>query len=73
MKLHADLTVLAKLACALPGHAPYRSRPSSTINPMRRWLSYIPRFIHNYGQRRQLGQSVGDAFRSARQRTRRHP
>jgi hypothetical protein len=33
-------------------------------------LIYIPRFIHHFKQRRQLGQSLGPAFRSARERMR---
>jgi hypothetical protein len=40
---------------------------------MGRWLSYIPRLIRHYKHRRQLGQSAGHAFRSARQRTRLDP
>jgi len=40
---------------------------------MTRWLSYIPRLIRHYKHRRQLGQSAGHAFRSARQRTRLDP
>ena len=38
-----------------------------------RRLPYIPRFIHHFKQRRQLGQSVGQAFRSARERMRHYP
>ena len=38
-----------------------------------RRLTYTPRFIHHFKQRRQLGQSVGQAFRSARERMRHYP
>jgi hypothetical protein len=37
---------------------------------VRRRLTYMPRFIHHFKQRRELGQSVGQAFRSARERMR---
>jgi hypothetical protein len=55
----------------------WRSRHSSKVEPMSesrqgvtRRLTYIPRFIHHFKQRRQLGQSVGQASRSARERMR---
>ena len=38
-----------------------------------RQLTYIPRFIHHFKQRRDLGQSAGQAFRSARERMRHYP
>ena len=44
-----------------------RGDQAARLRPMGRWLSYIPRFMHHYKQRRQLGQSIGHAFRSARQ------
>jgi hypothetical protein len=38
-----------------------------------RRLTYIPRFIHHFKARRDLGQSIGQASRSARERMRHHP
>ena len=79
--LHADLDD--------PRHARLRPCPSASraacrvavsSAPMsglqqgiRRQLTYIPRFIHHFRQRRQLGQSVVNASRSARERMRHYP
>ena len=59
------------------GFKVYRARRSSRLGLMSglpqgvgHRLTYIPRFIHHFKQRRQLGQSVGPAFRSARERMR---
>ncbi len=35
-----------------------------------RWLTYIPRFIRHFRNRRQLGQPIGLAVRSTRERMR---
>jgi len=35
-----------------------------------RWLAYIPRFIRHFKNRRHLGQPVGLALRSTRERMR---
>jgi hypothetical protein len=60
------------------GHAHIRGlrggRLGATMERLRRdigwWLSYIPRLIGHFRSRRQLGQSVGPALRSARERMR---
>ena len=55
--------------------APWRGgRLGATMERLRRdigwWLSYIPRLIGHFRNRRQLGQSIGPALRSARERMR---
>jgi hypothetical protein len=40
------------------------------VRDIKWWLNYIPRFIGHFKNRRQLGQSIGPALRSARERMR---
>jgi hypothetical protein len=74
--------LLERLRQAVVGRSDHGARTASgaavgsaaTMERLRRdigwWLSYIPRLIGHFRNRRQLGQSVGPALRSARERMR---